>query len=421
MVKELTFIHAADLHLGASFRGVQALSETWAEKLVAAIPESYGRVIDAAITNKVDFVLMSGDIFDTSRSSYADHLKFFEGLNRLNDVGIPVYLCTGNHDPYTSWQQDFFAFPPNTTMLPADRPGFEVFEKEGEPLALIGGRGFYNQAWPNDENIAEGITRKKAEEATGVKASFGIGMLHTGLNLDPRRAPTDPDELMQAGMDYWALGHIHIKYWYPENNPQLVFSGCIQGRDIRETGERGIFKVTLREGAPNHLEFIPTATIVWQQMTIDISDCASLVEVNDLIIRELFNENSKARCEEMCTRITLTGKTELHKALSKPGVVEDLRKSINDAYPVFFCDTLLDKTTLPIDKETLMKEGLFPAVFMQTSASFHTDREEVVAFLEDEFLKKGLPLSRSCEKRVEELVVEAEDLVLDLLSRGDER
>lgn len=420
MSKQLTFIHAADLHLGAPFRGVQALSQTWAKKLVEAIPESYNRVIDAAILNRVDFVVIAGDIFDNARSSYADYLRFFEGLNRLNNEGISVYLCTGNHDPYTSWQQDFFAFPPNTTMLPADKPGFEVFEKEGEPLALIGGRGFYNQAWPLDENIAAGITREKAEQATGVKAPFAIGVLHTGLNLDTEKAPTDPAQLIQAGMNYWALGHIHIKYCYPQENPQLVFSGCIQGRDIRETGERGIFKVTLEENLPNQLEFIPTASIVWQQMKIDISECVSLGEVSEKITRELFYENSKSMCEEMCTRITLTGKTELHKLLSKQGVLEDLRKSINDAYPVFFCDTLLDKTTRPIDRETLMKENLFPAVFMQAAASFQDDREEVVAFLEEEFLKKSIPLPFSCERRALEIVAEAEDLVLDLLGQGEE-
>lgn len=420
MAKQLTFIHASDLHLGASFRGVQALSETWAHKLVAAIPESYSRVIDAALSNQVDFVVIAGDIFDSARTSYADYLRFFEGLNRLNSEGIPVYLCTGNHDPYTSWQQDFFALPSNTTMLSADKPSFAVFEKEGEPLALIGGRGFFNQAWPIDENIAEGVTREQAEKATGVKAPFAIGVLHTGLNLDTEKAPTSPTELLRAGMDYWALGHIHIKYCYPQDNPQLVFSGCIQGRDIKETGERGVFKVTLHEDLPNQLEFIPTATIVWQQMEIDIGDCASLVEVTEKIIRELFYENSKSLCEEMCTRITLVGKTELHKVLSKQGVLEDLRKSINDSYPVFYCDTLLDKTTLPLDKEVLMKEGLFPAVFMQASASFYNDREEVVAFLEDEFLKKNLPLSRSCERKALDLVTEAEDLVLDLLGQGDD-
>ncbi|MEG0376164.1 MAG: metallophosphoesterase, partial [Raoultibacter sp.] len=88
MPKRVTFIHAADLHFGAPFRGLRALSETWALRLLTAIPESYVRVIDAALDNQVDFVIIAGDIFDSSRASYADYLAFFEGLHRLNDAGI---------------------------------------------------------------------------------------------------------------------------------------------------------------------------------------------------------------------------------------------------------------------------------------------------------------------------------------------
>ncbi|MEG0323207.1 MAG: DNA repair exonuclease [Raoultibacter sp.] len=422
MPKRVTFIHAADLHFGAPFRGLRALSETWAQRLLTAIPESYVRVIDAALDNQVDFVIIAGDIFDSSRASYADYLAFFEGLHRLNDAGIKAYLCTGNHDPLTSWKQDFFAFPPNTTMFSADKPSFEVFERDGEPLVLLGGRGYYNQTWPFDQDIAAGVNRAAAEVETGsVTAPFAVGVLHTGLNLDQSKAPTDPQALLLAGMNYWALGHIHKRYLYPESNPQLVFPGCIQGRDINETGERGVCKVTLTEGAPNEVEFIPTASVVWQRMRVDVSDCASIAEVSDKIMRELFRENGKSHCEEMCVRIELIGKTTLHRRFETPGVLVDLRKSINDSYVFFFCDALIDRTELPLDKEALMNEGLFPAVLMQVSNSQRMQTEESLAFLQDEFLKKNLTLPRSVERKIDRLSREAENLVLDLLGQGDGR
>ncbi len=210
--------------------------------------EAYDRMIDAAIARDVDFVVVAGDIFDSARPSYGDYLHFFEGLERLDEAGIPVFLITGNHDPYTSWQRDFFSLPPNAAMLPGDRPGFELVERDGEPLCLVGGRGYYNQTWPMDECIAEGVTREAAEQALSVAASARCGgpvrrgRAAHGPHLDPVKAPVDPAVLMRAGMDYWALGHIHMKYAYPSfDDPRLVFSGCIQGRDIKETGERGVF------------------------------------------------------------------------------------------------------------------------------------------------------------------------------------
>lgn len=428
MPKRLTFIHAADLHLGAPFRGLRALSDAWASRLLTAIAEAYDRVIDAAIDREVDFVVMAGDIFDSARPSYGDYLHFFEGLKRLDQAGIPAYLVTGNHDPFTSWQRGFFSLPPSSVMLPADRPGFELYERDGEPLCLIGGRGYYNQTWPVDECIAEGVTREAAERALAeahpraAQAPFCVGVLHSGLHLDPTKAPVDPKLLIRAGMDYWALGHIHVKFAYPSlDDPRIVFSGCIQGRDVKETGERGAYLVTLAEGAPNRLEFIPTASVVWQRMGVDVSDCGTLSSIADKVMRELFRENGKAHCEQMVTRITLEGPTPLHTMLERPGVLADMRKHINDSYPEFFCDALLDATVQPRDKEALRREGLFPAVFMQVAEAQRGNAEGEVAYLQEEFLKKNIQMPGSCTRSVEDLSQEAENLVLDLLSQGDDR
>ena len=428
MAERLTFIHAADLHLGAPFRGLRALSDAWAARLLTALSEAYDRVIEAALTREVDFVVMAGDIFDNARPSYGDYLHFFAGLRRLEEAGILVYLITGNHDPYTSWQHDSFSLPSNAGMLPGDRPGFALYERDGRPLCIVGGRGYYNQTWPADECIAEGVTRRAAEEALVQRypevasAPFAIGVLHTGLNLDNLKAPVAPSTLMNAGMDYWALGHIHLRYAYPSfEDPRLVFSGCIQGRDINETGERGIYHVTLTEGARNTIEPIPTASVVWQRMRVDVSDCANLPAVTDKIMRELFRENGKAHCEEMVSRITLVGSTHLHAMLERDDIRADLRKHLNDSYPAFFCDALLDATVEPRDKDALRREGLFPAVFLQVADAQRSNPDDEIAYLQEEFLAKGMQLPSACTRLVDDLSAEAENLVLDLLSQGEDR
>ena len=147
MSETLTFIHAADLHIGAPFRGLRALSDEWARRFVDAIPGAWDRVVEAAVSRKVDFVVVSGDIFDSVRASYRDYLRFFDGLNRLDAEGIPSYLCTGNHDPLSLWQQDFFALPPSATMLAADRPDFALFmgpEQLTAESVMLGAAGGVN-------------------------------------------------------------------------------------------------------------------------------------------------------------------------------------------------------------------------------------------------------------------------------------
>ena len=425
MTESLTFIHAADLHLGAPFRGLSRVSETWAKRLMRAISESFDRVVDAALDREVDFVVIAGDIFDATRSSYGDYLHFFEGMRKLGRAGIPVYLVTGNHDPYTSWKQGLLLLPENAHMLPADKPGFELFERDGRPLCLIAGRGYYNQTWPADECIAEGLTRAAAVEALSARrpdaddAPFAVGVLHNGLNLDPIKAPVKPSFLMKSGIDYWACGHIHQPYVYPdEKDPHIVFSGCIQGRDIKETGPRGVYEVTLAQGRPTQIEFIPTASVVWQKLKVDVSDCANLAAVSDLVMRELFRANGKAHCEEMVSRVTLSGKTPLHSMLARPDVCEDLRKHINDSYSAFFCDAVIDATREPRDKKALRSEGLFPAVLMKVAADQHANPEDAAAFLQEEFLARGLQLPGSCARKADKLSSRAEEMVLDLLMQG---
>ncbi len=418
MADTLRFIHAADLHIGAPFRGLRALSPRWADRLIDAIPRAWDRVVDAAVRNEVDFVVVAGDVFDTARASYRDYLRFFRGLERLEEAGIASYLCTGNHDPYATWQQDFFSLPDHAVMLAADRPDFALHERDGRPLCVIAGRGYPNKVWADDQDIAAGITRAAAEAALGPRAAeapFGVGVLHTGLDLDPVKAPTSPRGLRRAGLDYWALGHIHRRWVDDEADPRLAFSGCIQGRDIRETGRRGVMLVTLEKGAPNRAEFIPTASIVWQQVEVDASESPTLPALVEKVMRELFTVNGRSSCEEMVTRITLTGATALHEVLTRPGVLEDVRASINDSYPEFFCDALVDETTRPRDMDALRAEGLFPAVFLHAAEVLRADPAEERAYLQEEFLRRGIQLPSAPSGQLDKLAAEAQELVLDLL------
>ena len=118
----VTFIHAADLHLGAPFKGLRTIVPEWSEVLLQAIPESFRKVISTALAEKVDFVVIAGDVFDNSHPSYADFSLFVKGLKQLDEAGIPVYFVTGNHDPYLSWDNSFASLPPNTHLLGATKP-----------------------------------------------------------------------------------------------------------------------------------------------------------------------------------------------------------------------------------------------------------------------------------------------------------
>lgn len=467
MARSIRFIHTADLHLGAPFSGLRTQSPRWANTLLTAIPTAFQRMIDVAITEAVDFVIIAGDIFDSARPSYADFALFMNGLQQLAAADIPVYCCTGNHDPLSSWSAEYGTLPSNTHLFSVETPSFFTFIKgddgcdrhdrrddagdgvrgahnaasvpgthnvasvpsapgahsaasASDPIRVVlGGRGYYARSFPQDRDVSEGITWANCCEALpgSYEPDFTIGVIHTGLNIDPTRSPVEPRELMRRGLDYWACGHIHQKVLIPPDAPVIAFSGCPQGRAIQETGDHGILFVTLSDDEPNRVEFIPTAPVVWQRFEVDVSSCETITQIQEKIQATQFALNARSHAQHMICRVRLTGTTALHAQLTDQ-VREDMRHALNDSYDFFFIDAITGATRPPVDRATLEAEGLFPAVFMHTLDGKAASRAATVAELEQEFYQRGLTMPRGLADSLEGAMDEAETIVLDLLSDG---
>lgn len=461
MARSIRFIHTADLHLGAPFSGLRTQSPRWANTLLTAIPTAFQRMIDVAITEAVDFVIIAGDIFDSARPSYADFALFMNGLQQLAAADIPVYCCTGNHDPLSSWSAEYGTLPSNTHLFSVETPSFFTFIKgddgcdrrddagdgvrgahnaasasgthnapsapsahnavsASDPIRVVlGGRGYYARSFPQDRDVSEGITWANCCEALpgSYEPDFTIGVIHTGLNIDPTRSPVEPRELMRRGLDYWACGHIHQKVLIPPDAPVIAFSGCPQGRAIQETGDHGILLVTLSDDEPNRVEFIPTAPVVWQRFEVDVSSCETITQIQEKIQATQFALNARSHAQHMICRVRLIGTTALHAQLTDQ-VREDIRHALNDSYDFFFIDAITGATRPPVDRATLEAEGLFPAVFMHTLDGKAASRAATVAELEQEFYQRGLTMPRGLADSLEGAMDEAETIVLDLLSDG---
>ena len=214
-------------------------------------------------------------------------------------------------------------------MLPADKPGFQLFRRNGKPLCIIGGRGYYNQSWPDGRmHRRRHHAHRRAVGPSSARARCRASPLryrHAAYRAEPRSCERRRSTPRCCFPPAWTTGRAGISTCaisiLAKTVRVIAFSGCIQGRDIKETGPRGAQLVTLSEGAVPQLEFIPTASVVWQRLRVDVSDCTTLPEISDLIIRELFRANGKAHCEEMISRIALTGTTALHEVLSRPDVL----------------------------------------------------------------------------------------------------
>ncbi|MDQ0339678.1 exonuclease SbcD [Caldalkalibacillus uzonensis] len=86
----MRILHTADWHLGRTLEGRSRLEEQ-----AQFLDELYEIVLD----EKIDVILMAGDVFDTVNPPAAAEQLFYESIARLADKGRrPVVVIAGNHD-----------------------------------------------------------------------------------------------------------------------------------------------------------------------------------------------------------------------------------------------------------------------------------------------------------------------------------
>ncbi|BBP88219.1 hypothetical protein BsIDN1_18370 [Bacillus safensis] len=93
---KLTFIHAADLHLDSPFAGMSTIPNSIFKRLKESTFQSAKNIFDLAVARAVDFVLLSGDLFDESNRSLKAQLFLRNQFVRLQTHGIEVFIIYGN-------------------------------------------------------------------------------------------------------------------------------------------------------------------------------------------------------------------------------------------------------------------------------------------------------------------------------------
>ena len=301
------FIHAADIHLDSPLKGLAKRHNLPTDKILAATREALVNLVTLAIDEKVDFVLLAGDVYDGEPEELKANFHFNQQIGRLNQKNIKVFMITGNHDAKSKISKPLSP-PKNLTILSAHQPESCEITKAGEVIAIIHGQGFLNQA--ETRNLA-------GTYPAPVAGKLNIGILHT--SLDGREghanyAPTTTNELINKGYSYWALGHVHTREVVHEK-PYIIFPGNIQGRHIRETGAKGCYLVTFNDNREAQLEFKPLDVFRWEAITVNLDGIEEESDFEGKLAETV--ESKKLPFNEIPhgIRIILTGKTNLHSWL----------------------------------------------------------------------------------------------------------
>jgi DNA repair exonuclease SbcCD nuclease subunit len=207
----LKILHTADIHLGAKFASLENKGASQREQLRA----TFKNVIATAIAERVNIVLIAGDLFDSNQQPQRNVDLVIEQFNLLGSNSIPVCLIPGTHDSLDSSsiyrKVDFEGKCPNLRIF-ADE---NISCKEYPSLDLT----VYGK--PNLSNRSSVSPLKGLRRSTSSK--FHIGMAHGSLYIPEKIAQDDHvfrlEEVQSSGMDYLALGHWHRIYRCPAESP----------------------------------------------------------------------------------------------------------------------------------------------------------------------------------------------------------
>jgi hypothetical protein len=302
----LRFLHAANARLDHPFAEAPSLPQRVAASIVDATVRSFGRLIAAALEERVDFLLLGGNTFIEADRSLPARVALLEGVRRLAMDKIPVYIAPGLLDPIEAWRA-IADLPANVVLLDPSRPAGACFKRDSKTAAVLchGARSPLRRASRTSPRALRGETERRAPFVIGV-AGQSIGQESPGPNPRPLEheqppqaagdlqasdlAPT-PGSLLHAPVDYLACGGGGSRR--TTSDPQMIAHdpGPLQGIGFHEAGCCGATRVDVDADGTVRCEFVPTACVRWERFVIDVSPAAPTAD---------FLGSARALLESVC-------------------------------------------------------------------------------------------------------------------------
>ena len=283
----MKFIHFADAHLDSPFSGLSFLPSKEFNQIYQAADQSLTRIVDLALAEKVDLVLIAGDTFDSAKPSPRSQLFFAQQIKRLTDAQIQVVMIFGNHDHMR--RED---------LLVNQSPYFKLLgANEAVEKATFKTKDNFDYDVVGFSYLNNHITEDKIPDFPGKEHNYTFGLMHAQeKEADSRKnvyAPFTVSEVQALNYDYFALGHIHARRNLSEK-PWIVYSGNIQGRHINEMGAKGCYLGVIDENTKKtSIEFKTTGPILWQGVQVELDTQISKADLQNEIIASLNNAKQK--------------------------------------------------------------------------------------------------------------------------------
>ncbi len=296
------FVHAADIHLDSPLRSLALRDAELAALVGTATREAFTGIVTMCLDERVDALLLAGDLYDGEQTSMKTALFLGKQIRRLHEAGIRVFIIRGNHDALSKITREF-AYPDSVTVFSGRAEAIAV--APGARPIVIHGLSFAQPSAP------ESLLPKYRPPVEG---AVNIGLMHTSLDGSPGHdayAPCRLADLQRSGFRYWALGHIHSRRVF-EGACAVVMPGMPQGRDINESGAKSASLVTVHDDGRIEIEERRTHVARFERVGVDLAGIEDWRAIPALIGGALEGLRHGAGSAHAIARLRLSGATALH-------------------------------------------------------------------------------------------------------------
>lgn len=355
------FLHAADLHLGAPLESLgESIDQATYDRVKELVNNVFDRLIDVAIAEEVDFVVLAGDVYDNAERDPGAQRRFLVGLRRLTKEGIKVFMVHGNHDPLTKDVKQGL-LPEGVVVFPAGKLGSQVVTmRNGVDVTVAGVSYARKEETDNLVPLFAGLTGHTI-----------VGVLHTNVggndSVHKNYAPSTPTDLDASPVHYWALGHIHKRSVNSLNSGWWAYPGNLQGRSVKasECGPKGVLIVDIDDnGRVLEPRFVDCSSVRFERVSVPVDSVDDITELNDEVNEALARVVAEADGRPVLVRLELTGSTDLAdlRSMDAPNWTSIIESLLEEALGVLRGGAIVKVRTSCRAKIDLVAERERPSV-----------------------------------------------------------
>ncbi len=360
MSHALRFVHASDLHLDSPFEGISEIPAHIRQALVEGPFAAAEKIFELAISERVDFVLLSGDIANVDTAGPRTIAFLIEQFDRLAHNGISVYWSGGSIDQPERWPHAISL--PDRVKLFSSSMVEEVLHKNksGIGIANIHGSGFDHRQ------------RRFSEFRCEPDEPFPIALVYGGL---------ESDELGKSNIRYWALGGNHQRSKTVKSDSYAVYPGAAQARLPNEFGAHGCTLVNVDTAGIITTQDVNTDSVRWHNETVTVSDDASREDIRLLLGDRGLAIASESSDQTVLVNWTIQAPGEQTLRLRHNGWIEDftnwLRNEFGQTRPALWTMGIEVSSSRPLP-EHIYEEDSLRGDFLRVLREYQNDQEKPV-------------------------------------------